>query len=466
MHPTDTRLDLPPAQRDLLRVLQAAAAGLAPAAPPANWAEVLDLAALHQVERFLYPLMLEWPPASRPAAPLMARCRTSFLGAAARHVRVAVQMQELLSALVEAGVRVIPLKGVWLAERVYADAACRPMCDIDLLVPPEDLHRARAVFERLGYATAAGDAGGEDAHHVCYQRPRAPMPIELHWSLWDTGNDAVGRPDPSNMWAGLREELLHGVPLRVFPPERHLVHLAQHILKHRLTVPARAYLDLVLLCRRYAPSLDLELLEHEARAWRVAFGTRFVLQVAFELLGGSPPAALTPFLATAGGSREARRAALRATLLLTPESKQLSLPLVAFQRSSGIRRLGIGLARWLLAPARIRRGYARAVRRWGLAGGYVARGADLLRRHGRSCRPPTGEGAFSDADLANFSTRRSLSAWLLEQEPARPPQAAGTRRSTPDARQRTMPPALDSRPSIRRAECDADHRPPFTPTHP
>ena len=69
----------------------------APGEPPADWAPVLDLASAHQVADFLYPLVREWDPPCQPAAPLMARWRTSFLGAASMYTRVAVQVRELLA---------------------------------------------------------------------------------------------------------------------------------------------------------------------------------------------------------------------------------------------------------------------------------------------------------------------------------------------------------------------------------
>ncbi len=409
--------DLAPAHRGLLGVLRAAAEGRASDAPPADWAAVLDLAVLHQVDGYLYPLVREWAPACQPAAPLMARWRTAFLGAVSLYTRAAVQAHELLATLTAAGVRVIPLKGIWLAERVYQDGACRPMSDIDLLVSAAELPRARAAIERLGYTTADYYVSQARDHHVRYQRPDKPLPVELHWSLWHAGHEAVGKPELAHVWTGLHEELLHGVFIQAFPPERQVVYLAQHILKHALTVPLKSYLDLVLLCRTYAPEFDLIRLEHEASALRVAFGTRFVLQMAFDILGESPPAPLASFLQPGIGGDKARDSALRTALQLTHESRLMTPALEAFHHASWSRRLRIGLARLLYSPSEIRGSYPRAVHRWGLAGGYIGRCADLVRRHGQVWRKAAGEGTSTGADLANYATRRSLSAWIRAQEP-------------------------------------------------
>jgi hypothetical protein len=347
----------------------------------------------------------------------MARWRTSFLGAASLYTRAAIQTRELLAALHAAGVRVIPLKGVWLAERVYEDGACRPMCDMDLLVPIEELPLARAAIERLGYTTPDYYLSETKAKHMHYQRPGGPLPLELHWHLWHAHVTAVGEPDLAQVWTGLQEELLHGVPVLVFPPERQGVFLVHHILHHTLAVPLKAYLDLILLCHRYAPQFDLARLNDEARAWQVAFGAKFVLQVACDIFKVRPPAPLASFLSSGCGGDEARSAALRAALQLNSDSRQITTFLEAFYHATGFRRLRLGLARMLLSPVEIRSGFQQVVRRWGLAAGYLWRCGDLLRRHGHAVRRVTSDGKAPDANLANFASRQTLSAWILEQEP-------------------------------------------------
>ena len=413
------RFDIPEltsAQREFLLVLRAAADGHAPAELPADWATVLDLASLHQVADFLYPSVQAWAPSCQPSATLMTRWRASFLSAAARYTRAAVQARELLAALHAAEVRVIPLKGVWLAERVYEDGSCRPMCDIDLLVPAEELARARAAVERLGYTTTDYYLREECNKHAHYQKPGTPLTLELHWRLWLPDAEAVAEHDLTQMWTGLHEERLHGVPVLVFSPERQLVYLTQHILQHFLTVPLKAYLDLILMCRRYAPHFDLSRLEDEARVRRATFGTKFVLQLAGDIWAVRPPASLAAFLTSGGECEEERRAALCAAVQLNKESNRITPSLATFNQASWICRIRIGLSCLVWAPWEIRQYYPQGVRRFGLAGGYVWRCADLLRRHGRALRRGLGDGKGVDANLTNFATRQALAAWIHAQD--------------------------------------------------
>ena len=192
--------------------------------------------------------------------------------------------------------------------------------------------------------------------------------------------------------------------------------MAQHILRHSLTVPLKAYLDLVLLCRRYGPEFGLVRLVDEARAWRVTFGAKFVLQVADDIWGVRPPASLAAFVPSGRGCEDARNAAVCAALQLNYESRQLTPSLEAYQHASMWRRVRIGLSRALLPPADLRRNYSPVVRRFGLAGGYIWRCVDLIRRHGRAARKAAGAGKAVDADLANYATRQALGAWIRAQE--------------------------------------------------
>ena len=410
--------ELTTAQHDFLRVLRAAVAGRPCERPPIAWGPVLGLAVAHQVADFLYPRVSTWPLLLQPPPADMSRWRIAFFGAVARYTRGVVQTREILAALRQAGVQVIPLKGVWLAERIYDDGACRSMVDIDLLVTPPDLDRAQAVLEQLGYATddfSPEEAGGK---HLRFRKPGAPLPLELHWRLWHTRDGADDAAAHERVWASLDNGVLHGVSMLVFPVEREIVYLADHILGHDWSVPLKAYLDFALLCDRFGPRLDVARLEREADAWGISFGARFVVQVAADLFGDASFAPMASFLREAAACSAARRGALVAAVQLSPGSKRITPALAASLRCSRGRRLVAGLGRVWLEPAEVRLVYPRVVRRWGLIGGYLWRGTDLVRRHGSTMLPGRHVTVEDAADAANFDTRRTLGDWIGERNTA------------------------------------------------
>jgi hypothetical protein len=83
-----------------------------------------------------------------------ATCRAT----AVRTLRQRVQAETLLRALGDAGIETLLLRGLWLAEAVYADPSLRPSQDVDLWMAPEHLPAAAEVLRSAGLAPVEGEA--------------------------------------------------------------------------------------------------------------------------------------------------------------------------------------------------------------------------------------------------------------------------------------------------------------------
>ena len=121
-------------------------------ASPVQWPLILERAYAHQVYPLLYRNLRELgfpgvPPAVR------AELKRAYLANALRNQLFAEELARLLKLLGEAGIPVIPLKGVTLAQSLYGDPAARVCSDIDILVPPADAVRARRVILANGYSS-------------------------------------------------------------------------------------------------------------------------------------------------------------------------------------------------------------------------------------------------------------------------------------------------------------------------
>jgi len=70
-----------------------------------------------------------------------------------RNYEIYREMNVILSCFQKESLNVIPLKGIFLAEKVYENIALRAMTDIDLLVKKKDLSRIDNILENMGYGS-------------------------------------------------------------------------------------------------------------------------------------------------------------------------------------------------------------------------------------------------------------------------------------------------------------------------
>ena len=68
-----------------------------------------------------------------------------------RHQLAEEALRDVLDALARAGVRAVAVKGIVLAQTLYADVADRPIQDVDLRILPEDLARAVRAGRARGW---------------------------------------------------------------------------------------------------------------------------------------------------------------------------------------------------------------------------------------------------------------------------------------------------------------------------
>lgn len=401
---------------DLQRLLQAVIEGRAVGTPPADWPRTLALAQAHHLDAFLFDAVAAWPAELRPEAALMEewtrRQRSQVVGT----YRIRAQRAELLAALKAAGVAAIPLKGAWLAETVYPDLAQRPMSDMDLLIRPEQLEAAQAAMTRLGYAVKDEDQPGGWSKGRLYLHPQWRCAVELQWTLWHPSHELTPELDPACLWNAAETGLLSGVEVPLLPPAVHLVYLTYHHQAHLWRLPARALLDIVLLGRRFATKLSVAELEAEARAWDLAFRAPFVWRVAHDVCGVEPPAELAEWTRPLETSVAERRAALEIALYTQWQTESMTRLLSEFRQASGWRRALVGARAVFAPPAMIRQSHPVATRWGGLAGGYAARAADLVRRRLRDAFPGAQRRAGVARAADAMSARLRLGRWLAQQE--------------------------------------------------
>jgi len=252
-------------------------------------------------------------------------------------------------ALSSRGERAMLVKGAALALTVYPTPAARPMCDVDLLVPPR---RERAVVAALVSA-------GFEAHEPP-ERPKSRamlgetqlvaraggmgMLVEVHDTL-----DRVA-PRPIDVEAIERRATpAPGLASLLLPsPEDHALLVALHAAGHEFRHDI-ALLDLELLLRR---GLDRRTLVERARAFRL----ETAMFVALSTLRALGAASVDGSFVAAFDPGPLRRAALR------PFYDVGGFPVARFPPALG--------ARWVLRQTPLRddlAGFFRGLSRYGAA---------------------------------------------------------------------------------------------------
>jgi hypothetical protein len=155
------------------------------AAEGVDWNEWLALAQLHR----LVPVVKRQLDAAGIAAP--ADVRTA-LDAEAREIsaialRRASQLAELQRGFSAARIPVLVYKGPAVAMTAYGELGARRSVDLDVVVHPPDLSRARKELIRAGYTSRYGMSAAQERTiqrsfgHFVFTRGADEGPVELHW---------------------------------------------------------------------------------------------------------------------------------------------------------------------------------------------------------------------------------------------------------------------------------------------
>ena len=297
------------------------------------------------------------------------------------------EIAEVLSALNDAHVPAIPLKGAYLAEHVYRDPALRPMLDLDLLIPPERIHDAAESLLAIGYewdqsSLAKGPRAVDYAshHHLRRLVRVGRLPVELHHAL--TRADAPQHIDTSELWRLARSTRVAGIDTLALAPEHLLLHLIVHAASHGFVIPLLALEDIALVAGRVAPADDWPRFASAARAARASGLAYATLALARDLIAARiPPDALASLEHTPDD--ETIVPSLARTIL----DQFTELP-ASYERAlneAGVWRRAATLLRGLVpSPRRLRA--ERDLSSGALVSYYLRRPVDVVRRHSRNWR--------------------------------------------------------------------------------
>jgi hypothetical protein len=163
------------------------------------------------------------------------------------------QVRPFLEEARAAGTPLLLLKGAALAFQVYPDAGCRPMSDVDVLVPAS---AARGLWEKVESAGWRAACWRPRTLHESYFRFRHAMDFEspqggrvdLHWHALSLCCHSRG---DELFWQNAEPLEFQGLPVQTCSPTAHLLNLCAHGIVWNNAPPVRWIADAVLLLRRF-----------------------------------------------------------------------------------------------------------------------------------------------------------------------------------------------------------------------
>ena len=361
------------------------------ATPTTDWNEVFEVAMREHVAPLLFKRLKESDARAGVPADVWKRLRRAYFNSHDRNTRLYRELGTVLRRLTGSGVKVIALKGAYLAEAVYGDVALRPMCDNDLLVPRADSARAEAVLLDLGGVrlkqhdqTASGAQRGAngEAKHASPVLIR-DLPIELHWTIVSPTGPV--RVEPASLWERARPALIAGVEVLSLSPEDLLLHLCLHFCYQHGCVGLRHLCDIAETVHHFRDELDWPQVTQSAREWGAPRYTGLSLQLAKNRLGTPVPEEALSQLVP--GGIDARLLKQAEECVLAQEGYD-SWSLLPFPNRLGGRwsmaRVKALRDAVFLSRAELASRYPSARDSRHLWPYYVLRSGDLLRNYGRA----------------------------------------------------------------------------------
>jgi hypothetical protein len=266
-----------------------------------KWRIVFENDELDKGSQNLLPLLYRNLQRQRIRDPLLARFKAEYFRTWSHNQLSFGRVAPLIAAFTESGIRTMILKGAALSVLFYEDQGLRPMADIDLLVPRDQLKQSIELLARLGWKSK-------------YPLPQALVPFEhagefrdsgnqnldLHWHVLWEGRQGLGDDD---FWQTSMPIEINGVPTCSLVPADHLLHVCVHGAKWNDTPSLRWVADAMMIIRSANRGLDWNRLVAQAEKRQLTLPIRDTLEYLDTVLGANIPSRVLSDLQSARVSR-------------------------------------------------------------------------------------------------------------------------------------------------------------------
>lgn len=274
----------------LLSVLQsdhAAIAALGRQFSGDDWERIIDASDQHGISSLMHRNL-----AASPAV-LPQKIRTTlhmrYLRTAEQNLRRYHLVSGIIKAADLAGIALIPLKGIYLALRVYGNIALREMSDVDILVRHHHIDIFGDILLDNGFVPlhAEKEPFMKTGHHLRYSHVQNGLVVEVHWDLMDP-EDAI-TVDIGALWERSLPMNDERPSPRELSAEDLLLYLSVHLANHTFCLGLRGVYDIAETLVLFRNRIDWDALLELSRRWKADRALYINLCLVKELLAVALP---------------------------------------------------------------------------------------------------------------------------------------------------------------------------------
>lgn len=183
---------------------------------------------------------------------------------------------ELLGEFRAAGLDTLLLKGAALNATIYEEGL-RPMADIDLVVPRDQVDACLTLLDQLEWRPRfACHEVARQVIHATHLTGKNGRDVDLHWDIFHARYLTDSQIE--SIWNASHTIEVGGEPTRVLCPIDQLVHICEHGVRYETTPPFRWLADTYRIVQKYGDELDWERGAQMAKEYGLLLQVRHTLE--------------------------------------------------------------------------------------------------------------------------------------------------------------------------------------------
>ncbi len=234
-----------------------------------DWKALVDLSRGHRAAPILYDRLNGLIDRVDIPEYIVKDLRQDYLLNAARNTIFFHEGESILAKLSASDIPVIVLKGLYLVEEIYQNAALRSMSDLDFLLRKNDIPSAINCLEELGYHANTyfnPEDENADLKHVPPFIKGEGLFIEIHWTILEE-NEPFDI-DTGGLWERAQPAKILGFDVLSLSLEDLLLHLSIHFTyQHQMIYGLRGLHDIALVLERNNDRVNWRNLVVRANEW-------------------------------------------------------------------------------------------------------------------------------------------------------------------------------------------------------